>query len=254
MAQTFPFRNEQVAHDFPFDPFSREGDNEDATYYILKPGENFLRPWISVPGGIAFVFPLGLEAFSLSIDPTLGIHRFVGDNKVVVDVVHKGEERFSMTGSFPGKSSVSAFRALRQVVYADTPANGKIVYIPYLMPHAQRMVVASARFDRSNDERGMDLSYDIEFVRVGTDESFNYDTLRPTEPITQPSPGTGTTTKKFRANSKYNSLRKIAALKYKNASKWQRLYTLNAKWFKKRNIPAHKAPDYRLPLGTVIYY
>jgi hypothetical protein len=253
MAQTFPFRRSRVANDFPYDPFDTEGDKNDATYYVLKPGENFLQPWISIPGGLAFIFPLGIEGFSVSIESTLGIHRFIGDNKVAVDVVHRGEERLSMSGNFPGESSVSAFRALRDIVYAETPRGGKIVGLPNVLPYAQRMVVASARFDRPQDARGKDLSYDIEFVRLGYVKSIETEfAIEKATP--QPSTGTATSAKKFNVNSKYNTLRKIAQYKLGSATKWQRLYTLNAKVFRKLNVPAMKAPDYRLPLGTVIYY
>lgn len=253
MAQTFPFRRNRIANDFPFDPFEREGDANDSAYYILKPGENFLQPWISIPGGIAFIFPLGIEGFSLSIEPQLGIHRFIGDNKVVVDVVHKGEERLSMSGTFPGESSVSALRALRDIVYAETPRGGKIVGLPNVLPYAQRMVVASARFDRPQDARGKDLSYDIEFVRLGyvsdIDTEFSVEKAVP-----QPSVGAGTSSKRFTVNSKYNTARKIAKYKLGAESKWRRIYDLNTKVYRKLNVAAHKAPDFRLPLGTVIYY
>lgn len=238
--------------DFPFDPFTRRGDSFDTTYYIAKPDENFLRPWLEDPNGKVFVWPLGLEGFSLSIEPSLGIHRFVGDNKVVVDVMHKGEERLTMTGSFPGRSSVDAFRALRDIVYSNTPKGGKILFVPHLLAHAQRVVIARARFDRAEDDRGFDLTYDIEFVRLGFKASVGEEEIEE-ETIPQPKPPAGATAKKFIVNSRYNTLRKIAALKLGSAARWSSLYTLNAKLFRKLRVPGHKAPDHRLRNGTVIY-
>jgi hypothetical protein len=271
MAQVFPFERGKANTQHPFNPFTpaerfqgesparaakaAQGDPDDTAYYVAIPGANFLRPWLAVPNGPAFIWPLGLEGFSLSIDPKLGIHSFIGDNAVKVDVMHKGEERFSMSGNLIGESSVDAFRRLRDVVYADTPEGGKLLYIPHLMSHVQRMVIANARFDRGEDERGKDLTYSIEFVRIGI--ANKADDPKLVDLITQPSPtktGNTTTAKLFKTTSKYNTLRKIALLKYKSAANWRSLYNLNEKTFRKLGVPAMKAPDYKLKLGTAIYY
>lgn len=268
MAQAYPFDKNKAFLKGPFNPFADEkngelrGDPDDSAMYVLEPGANFLRPWISVPGGRAFVWPLGVEGFSLTIDPTLGIHKYIGDNAVKVDVVHKGEEHLSMTGTFPGVTSIDAFRALRDIVYADTPERGKILYIPHLFTYTQRVVVVSARFDRPEDGRGTDLSYTIDLVRLGPGTTVHEDQLVDPEPqggaAAKTSGAKGASDagvhRKFVVNGTYNTLRKIAALKLKSASKWRVLYDKNQGVFRRLHIPAHEAPNKRLPLGTVIYY
>lgn len=259
MAQAFPFDKTKAFIEGPFNPWTGEGDENDSVQYILSPGANFYRPWISVPGGRAFVWPLGIEGFSLSIDPQLGIHKYIGDNAVKVDVVHNGEERLSMSGSFPGSTSAKAFRALRDIVYADTPEQGKILYVPHLFTYTQRVVVASARFDRSEGDRGTDLTYSLELVRLGPGATVHEDQLVDPEP--QGAKGAKTSGAKgasgagahrqFKVNGTYNNLTKIAALK---KTTWKVLYDKNQGVFRKLGIPAHQAPTKRLPLGTVIFY
>jgi hypothetical protein len=253
MAQPLPSRRNQQ---FPFDFFAQRGDRDDTAYYTLEPGQQFFRPWLRVPGGRAFVWPLGVEGFNLSIDPTLGIHKFVGDNAVEVDVVHLGEERIRLSGLFPGLSSVDAFQALRDLVYAKTPRRGKILYVPHLLTHAQRVVVGRAEFDHPENEIGTrDLSYNIEFVRIGIEGRMNEPPVE--DPVPQPTPGQpakGAGKRVFTVNAKYNTLRKIATYKFGNSNRWRDLFNTNEKWFRDHHIPAHKAPDYRLPNGLKIKY
>lgn len=253
MAQTLP---DNAFNDGPYNPWGNggkgSGDADDTAQYLLVPGSNFYRPWISVPNGRSFVWPLGVEGFSLSIDPTLGIHKYIGDNAVKVDVMHKGDERISLSGSFPGTSAVRAFQALRDIIYAETPNEGKILYVPHIFTYTQRVVVASARFDHNADDRGTDLSYSIDFVRLAPGKRVKEDPLAPTThpPKTQGTP----TARRFRTTSTINTIRKIAALKYKDSSQWRRIYNANLAFFRRKNITMFKAPDYRLSPGTVLYY
>lgn len=262
MSQTFPFDKTKAFREGPFNPFTNEGDPNDTVQYVLAPGSNFYRPWISVPGGRAFVWPLGVEGFGVSIDPQLGIHKYIGDNAVKVDVIHKGEERLTMTGSFPGLSSIGAFRALRDIVYADTPEKGKILYIPHLFTYTQRVVIAQARFDRGEDQRGTDLTYTIEFVRIGPGptppqtnkvDAVPQGTKRSKNSGAKGGSGSGAH-RPFKVNGTYNTLRKIAALKLGSVSKWRTLYEKNQGTFRRLGVAAHLAPNYRIPLGTVVYY
>lgn len=244
-----------------FDPFKQKGDESDDAYYVMRPGVDFLRPWLGIRGGAAFQWPLGVEGFSISIDPTLGIHKYIGDNKVAVDVIHSGQENITLSGSFPGTqgdpntdSSIQAFRNLRELVYRDTPNEGKILYVPLLMSNAQLVVVAHAQFDRTADERGTDMSYSIDFVRLGL-AAVNPDVVIP-QPSTQPSIGgqNGKSAKHISVDAKHNTLRKIAAWKYGNADAWRTAYDKNKAYFLKHSISMQKVPNYHLPLGTKVYY
>lgn len=268
MPQAFPFNTRQAFVDGPFNPFADEknhevrGDPDDSVVYLSEPGVNFYRPWISVPNGRAFVWPLGVEGFSLSIDPSLGVHKYVGDNAVKVDVIHKGEERLTLNGSFPGKSSIGAFRALRDIVYADTPERGKVLYVPHLFTYTQRVVIGATRFDRGDTDRGTDLTYSIECIRLGPGTKTHEDALIDVEPIpgqTDKTSGANGGSGKgahrvFTVNGTYDTLRKIAAHKLGKANKWRTLYNKNSRYFIMHSVPAHLAPDHHIALGTKIYY
>lgn len=237
----------------PFNPFTGVGDKTDDSMYIVEPGVAFFRPWLAIRNGPAFQWPLGMEGFSLTIDPTLGIHKFIGDNKVVVDVVHSGEEHLTLSGNFPGDSAPDLIQALRDVVYQDAPEEGKILYVPEIMSHAQRVQIVHAEFSRGEDQRGRDTTYSIEFVRMGLAADNPDTTTTPTTP--NPKTGAkGKTTKSIKVDAKHNTLRKIAAWKLGKSSNWRTVYNANSAWFVKRNVPLAKAPDYRIPLGTTIHY
>lgn len=263
MPQTFPFKLNRANVKAPFNPFLPPnnplvGDRHDTAQYVMNPGVNFYRPWLASNdrfNGTAFIWPLGIEGFDLTIEPQLGIHRMIGDNAVQVDITHKGEERFVLSGNFPGFSGPDNLRSLRQVVYMDTPKTGKVLYVPHILPYAQRVVVARARFSHAEDMRGQDMTYEIEFVRTGfidAGESDNEPIItEPNQPVTAPNKASQRSVK---VDAKHNSLRKIAKWKLGSASKWSTVYKKNEYWFRKRGIITAKIPDYRLPNGTVIYY
>jgi hypothetical protein len=237
----------------PHDPYGKTGDPKDTAEYVVEPGVNFLRPWIAIRNGPAFQFPGGMEGFQVVIDPLLGIHKYIGDNKCVVDVLHAGEEHITLNGSFLGNSSPALFQALRQVVYQGAGEEGKIVYIPEIMTHAQRMQVVHFDSSRDSDGRGRDMSYTIELIRIGTIGDLI--TARALPEATQPiAAAKGAPTRFVKVDTKHNTLRKIARWKLGAASKWDNLYTVNEAYFVKHGISKSKAPDYRLPLGTKINY
>src|SRR6267142_156717 len=81
----------------PYNRFGSQGptgDFNDTAHFVLSPGTDFLRPWLAIRNGPAFQWPLGLEGFQMTVDPQLGIHKYIGDNAVTVDVIHAGEEHF----------------------------------------------------------------------------------------------------------------------------------------------------------------
>lgn len=236
----------------PYDPFGKTGDPNDPAQYIKQPGVEFLRPWLAIRNGPAFQWPLGLEGYTLEITPELGIHKFIGDNAVTVDVIHAGEEHFTMNGSFPGNSAPLLMQALRDLVYQGAPAEGKILYIPEIMTHAQRVQVVSFSGSRTPDDRGRDAQYTIEFVRLGVAAGIK-STQKPIVVV----PSTSTTSASVHSihvDAKHNSLRKIATWKFGDASEWRTIYNKNQKFFVKNNIPLAKAPDHRINVGVLIYF
>lgn len=226
----------------------------DSAKYILTPDQDFSRPYLAVPGSIAFVWPLGIEGFEIQVVAELGRHRYLGEITLDVDVTHKGETGIILSGVFPGWTATENMNALRQVFEMDTPANGKILSLPGVMPDVQYVVGESIRFAHAEDERLMDIQYTASFVRKGHGASNNSRPSQPDQIPTGSEKGRGT--KKFQVNSSYRTLRGIARKVYGSEKRWTELYDIkaNAKWFDKRNISSHKAPDYRMPLGTTIYY
>lgn len=234
----------------PFNPFDGTGDPEDSARYVQQPGVDFLRPWLAIQNGPAFQWPLGLEGYTLVIDPLLGIHKFIGDNAVTIDVLHAGEEHFTMTGNFPGDTASDLIQALRDLVYQVAPDDqGKILYIPSIFTYAQRVHINHAEFSRSDGAFGNDATYSIEFVRIGTTNTKTEDIA----PVADTS-SKGKSARSIKTTATYNTLRRIASWKLKTADKWRVVYNLNESYFTKHNIPLAKAPDYRLPIGTVLHY
>lgn len=237
----------------PYDPFNSRGSAKDDSRYIQEPGVNFMRPWLAIRNGAAFQWPLGLQGYSNIVDPTLGTHKFIGDNKVTIDVIHAGEEHFTLNGMFPGDSAPALVAALKDIVYKAAPPEGKILWLPEVVAYAQRVQVVHFEAQRSDDDRGRDMSYSIEFVRIGT-LSIKFDTL-PTAAGPQPSkPAKGKPARSIKVDATHNTLRKIAQWKLGGADKWRTIYNANQKWFVTKKVPLAKAPDYRLPLGLAIHY
>jgi len=259
MPQSFPFKLSKANSKAPWNPYLDRGAKNDTASYITNPGVHFYRPWLATSSqfnGPAFIWPLGLESFDLTIEPQLGIHRFIGDNAVAVDVTHLGEERFLMSGNFPGLSGPDNLRALRQIVYEKTPKLGKILYVPHILAYAQRVVVARARFSHAMEDNSQDLTYEIEFVRIGLTKGAGKSDDVPQLEVPR-APGTGRAqpgARSLKVDSKHNTLRKIAAWKLGSAAKWQVIYDKNEKWFRKKGIVTAKVPDYHIPLGTRLYW
>lgn len=237
----------------PYDPKAKTGDPKDSAAYLLTPGVNFIRPWLAIRNGPAFQWPLGLEGYTMAIDPLLGIHKFIGDNAVTVDVLHAGEEHFTMTGSFPGNSAPALIRALRDLVYQGAPAEGKILFVPEIMSHAQRVQIVHFESSRQETDRGRDTAYSIEFVRLGV---LNAISSMTTPIIPVPLKTTGKTTKSTRSvtvDAAHNTIRKIAKWKLGDQNSWLTVYNANNKYFENNKIPFVKSPDHRLPTGMKVF-
>jgi hypothetical protein len=237
----------------PYDPSTGRGDPDDTAYYIVTPGSNFMRPWLAIRGGAAFQWPLGMEGFSLTVDPALGTHRYIGDNKVVIDVLHAGEEHFSMSGTFPGLSAPALVGALKDLVYKQAGPEGKILWLPEVVTYAQRVQVVRFTADRGDQDRGKDMRYTIEFVRLGITQQKLDPDPKPSRPQPTASPK-GSPARSVKVDAKHNSLRKIAAWKLGSSTKWRQVYEKNENWFVKNSVSIAKAPDYRLALGMKVYY
>lgn len=236
-------------------PLAGRSQVDDTARYLLDPDDEFERPYLAIPGGRAYVWPLGIEGFELVDQAELGRHKYLGQIELDVDVTHKAETTITLSGLFPGRTSVANMNALRAIFYADTPERGKILHLPGVLTNLQYVVCDRESFTHAQDERTNDIQYSLTVVKVGTGKKV------PNTGPTQPDAGRGNVgkgrgTRKYAANSKHRTLRQIAYAVFRNGARWTELYAVkkNARWFDSRDISAHRVPDYRLPIGTVIYY
>lgn len=236
----------------PYDPFTKKGGPDDDAHYTRRPGIDFMRPWLAIDNDIAFQWPLGVEGFTLTTDPVLGSHSFIGDNKVVLDVINTGTEQITLAGSFPGDSAPSLLQALREVVRRAAP-KGKILFIPELMSHAQRVQVGHAEWSRDQQGRGRTLNYsiDVQIIGIAGDTGSPPYTV---QDVPTTAANKGNPARFAKSDSTHNTLQKIALWKLHASSKWDQLYKLNEPWFIAHGIPKSQAPSYRLPLGTTVYF
>jgi hypothetical protein len=237
----------------PYNPFVKSGNPNDPAAYLVQPGVNFVRPWLAIRNGPAFQWPLGLEGYSLTVDPLLALHKFIGDNAVTVDVLHAGEENFTMSGNFPGNSAPALIRALRDLVYQGAPAEGKILYVPEIMSHAQRVQVVHFESTRQDTDRGRDAAYSIQFVRLGTLNAISSMAM-PVIPLPQKTTGKQTvSTRSVTVDAQHNTARKIAKWKLGDTTRWRTIYDANESWYTGHSVPLTKVPDYRLPTGLKVH-
>lgn len=232
----------------------------DSARYILAPDDEFARPWLAIPGspGLCFVWPVGTEGFTFEIDPTLATHKYLGDNQVDVQVVHVGEEKITLTGTFPGQSSNENMNALRDIILRGTPERGKILHLPLVLPKYQYVVVESSSFDHAEGDMYQDIHYSIAFIKIGTGKTATNkvpSTARQ-NPITsvKKKSARGKPSRSYIVNSKNNTLRKIAAALRRGPNGWQELFNKNKAYFVKLKVPTHLVPDKKLPVGLKVYY
>lgn len=238
----------------PSSDFVRHGTTnlsqaEDTAKYILDPDDDFARPYLAIPRGDAFIWPLGIEGFEVIDQAELGRHKYLGDIEIDVDITHRAETTITLSGVFPGWTAVDNMQALRSIFWAETPERGKILHLPGVLPRLQYVVGERCQFTHAQDERLQDIGYTASFIKVG---SGGKSTGIPADDNNFPGFGT----RRFRVSAKTNTLRKIALSVFNTSTRWTQLYAnkKNAKWFNSHNISAHNAPDYRLPLGLIIYY
>lgn len=246
---------------------SRSSDNAteggDTAKYILVPDSDFERPYLAVPDGNAFIWPLGTEGFELTETAELGKHKYLGEIELDVDIIHKSETNIILSGIFPGHTSVDNMLALRQIFYADTPERGKILHLPGILPFLQYVVGESMRFSHPEDDRTQDISYSCTFVKVGTGKaapgsaggtvSSSAVGTSSDGPVT--APPKGSFTKFASAQPGQNTLRQFARTFLGNANNWAALYNdpRNHAIFDALGIASHEVPDYALPTGTQVW-
>lgn len=230
-------------------PLRGQRGREGEIYNYLVPLSKFDRPTLGIPGGVEFEWPLGTEGLRLEGSAALAIHRYLGGNAAVVEVLHYDEARITMTGAFPGATGADNMAALRDVVVAAQPAGGKILSLPGIFTKEQMVAVETYQFEHPEDNISDDsFNYSITFVRVGVGNKVTgVPPIVSGTPVGQPHAYVVTKTG-------LNTLRLISTYVWNTPNKWKVLRDLNKTLLEPLNIPDHLVPTYILPSGIKIYY
>ena len=243
----------------------------DPAAYLLKPGTVdspghhssgqwvHARPYIS-NGDKTFVFPVGPEGFQEQGQATLGVHNYIGDTESDATTVHYDESRITLSGTFPGLTSVDVMKECRTMLRSPQKARGLILWVPGVFEQEQFVLPDTWSFEHAEDDRTHSINYTITFLRIGTKGHVN----DPTNSIPPPNPGgnsggKGKPAHVFTIRHGIRTLRAVAKHVYHDADAWPRLVRLNQgqlnRWKRKHpNVPLHKIPTYRWPLGTKFRY
>jgi hypothetical protein len=171
-----------------------KGNTDDSAHYILRPDVEFYRPWIASPavaaGGPAFVWPLGVEGFTIANNADLGIHKYIGTNDIDVEIIFPSERHITMNGIFPGKTAAQQFRALEAVILHPSTVFGKVLCLPLVAERVLYVTVSNYTFSHDQEDRTGTISYSLEFIQQGAGSQIKRKQLRPPKrnPTTKTSP------------------------------------------------------------------
>jgi hypothetical protein len=148
----------------------------------------------------------------------------------------------------------------RNMLRAPQKAAGLILFVPGVFAQEQFVLPDTWSFTHDESDRSHSIDYSITFLRIGTKKQVN----DPTNAIPPPNPGSGSKPKGkpphiFTIKHGARTLRAVAKHVYHDADAWPRIVRLNQgqlnRWKKNHpNIPPHKIPTYRWPLGTKFRY
>lgn len=233
---------------------------EDEARYILKPDHEFDRPWLASPqgkGGVAFVWPLGVEGFQFSSSATAGIHHYIGDNDVYIDIVYPDEYHITLNGLLPGRTSIDLIPLLRQVILhqADPPGN-KLLSIPPAAASIYNVKIISYSFEHDQTDFTHNVTYSIEFIRtgVGSLAASTVDALPSLGPSSAQLRGSSSRT--YIVKSGARSFASLCNTLYGNSDMQSmiQLYTLNERTLARLGILFYKIPYALIPAGTLLHY
>jgi hypothetical protein len=232
---------------------------EDEARYVLRPDDEFDRPWIASPqgkGGPAFVWPLGVEGFAFSSNATVGIHHYIGDNDVHVDVVYPDEYHLILNGIFPGNTSPDNMSLLRQVIlHQPDPPGIKLLSIPPVAALIQRVRVVNHSFSHDESDTFMRVNYSIECIRTGLGSK----AISTIDEVPDPDPSNSQlrgSSQNLHVVKKIQGFPGLAKLLYKDDSlpSQIQLWNVNERHMLKLGIPLFKIPYALIPVGTIIRY
>lgn len=228
-------------------------DGGDTAKYIIQL-RRFERPRFWMPGGVEFVWPLGVEGLRLTGSNKLGVHTYIGEKDASVQVLHRDEARFEMSGMFLGETASDNVRILRDALASVYPDDGAFLDLPPFQ-NSQKVYAETWDFTRENEARDDSWAYTVTFVRVGYGASVaNPSTTKPpVNPVTSAA-NRGTSPHKFKVRDGARTLRAISNILYNTTELWREIYNENVKALNKLGIPLLKLPTAPLPLGMTLTY
>lgn len=243
----------------------------DPAKYLLRPGTVngpgdhssgqwvHARPYIS-NGSDLYVFPIGPEGFNEQGQAQLGIHNYIGDTESDGVTTHFDESRITLSGTFPGLTSVQNMRDLRSMLRSRQKGAGLILWVPGVFEQEQFVLPETWSFDHQPDDRSHSVDYTVTFLRVGSKKHVNdpQNAIPPANPGGNVKPR-GKPARVFTIRTGIRTLRAVAKQVYNDADAWPRIVRLNQgqldRWKRKHpDIPTYKIPTYRWPLGTKFRY
>lgn len=230
------------------------GDDDPAKYVIER--RRFERPFLSIPGGDMFEWPGGIEGLQIAGNATLAEHKYIGDNAVVLQVMHRDDRRITLTGMFAGFTAAENVRDLLSIIEADTPQSGKILALPGIFPKNQLVVIENYNFDHPQDDRTSSFNYTITARRTGVTGLVRRQPIikSPVNPISTNKPPKGKSSRVFVVRAGARTLKSVAQVVFKDNTRWREIYNKNIKQFNKLSTPLHELPTKPLPLGMKLYY
>lgn len=214
-----------------------------------------------------FTWPFGIEGFRRSGSATLGIHKYLGEGNVAVQVMHLDEAHIEMSGTFPGLTSTRNMEALLAVI---TGGGSKDLFLPGVFTKIQRVFTENYDFSHTADDRTHSVDYTISFVRttvgatVPGSTTTNSGTVAtaaraiPSSPRNTYISTQGQSENVYTVGGGSQSLREIAAVVYGTGDDWTKLIDLNREvldhYNPDGNILPFQLPTMRLPIGTQIIF
>jgi hypothetical protein len=213
-----------------------------------------------VSGSREFVWPGGTEGISISGSSTVAEHKYLDDNKLVVQVTHRDSRRIVLTGQFSGKTGAANIRELLDVLVAIQPPGGKELSIPGVFMRAQKVAVADYTFDHAEGDSTDSFAYTISFIHLGVGTKIpNVKTVKFSTPLNPKSSTVkiverGKGQRVFTVRDNARSLRVIADIVYGDSNRWNDIYQKNSRQLWAVAVPAHITPITPLPLGMKLNY
>jgi hypothetical protein len=240
---------------------------EDPARYLVDPGYvksdsdsdkapgnlAHVRPHLS-SGPKLFVFPVGLEGFTVTGAAQLGLHHYIGANVVNAKQMHREEGRIELNGLFPGITSSENMIACRDVLRSEAPFLGMSLFVEGLFQTVQFVVPETWNFAHTEDDRSHSISYTITFVLVGTGRKISDPVGKapPAQPgVTKNPKGAG---RIFVVRAGARTLRQISKIVYGNPDRWPTLADLNKNTVFYTSFGPYQLPLVVWPIGTKFKY